>query len=129
MDDMERTREHLQNVRELGVRISVDDFGTGYSSLAYLQKLPVDVLKIDRSFVRELDHTEIGKLSSAKALAQAITFLGHQLGMSVLAEGVETEGQRAALEALGCDEVQGFLFAKPMPPNEVEIRYRNPPEK
>jgi EAL domain-containing protein (putative c-di-GMP-specific phosphodiesterase class I) len=118
MDDVDGAAERLSALRDLGVRISVDDFGTGYSSLAYLQRLPVDVLKIDRSFVKDLDAPKGAR--NAYALAEAITGLGHSLGMRVLAEGVETEAQLEAISALGCDEVQGFLLARPMPPEEIE---------
>jgi EAL domain-containing protein (putative c-di-GMP-specific phosphodiesterase class I) len=121
MNDVDHVAARLGELRKLGVRVSVDDFGTGYSSLAYLSKLPLDVLKIDRSFVRELD-AEGTRGDQASAVAQAITSLGHSLGLDVLAEGVETRGQLERLDHIGCDEVQGFLFAKPVPPNELEIR-------
>ncbi len=123
MDDVDSAAERLSALRKLGVRVSVDDFGTGYSSLAYLQKLPVDVLKIDRSFVKDLDAAGAAR-DHAHALAQAITGLGHNLGMRVLAEGVETEAQLDALVALGCDDVQGFYFSKPLPADQVEAAVR-----
>ncbi|HEY8426899.1 MAG TPA: bifunctional diguanylate cyclase/phosphodiesterase [Sandaracinaceae bacterium] len=123
MDDVDAAAERLAALRRLGVRVSVDDFGTGYSSLAYLQRLPVDVLKIDRSFVKDLDAPGPAR-EHARALAQAITGLGHHLGLRVLAEGVETREQLDALEALGCDEVQGFLFSRPLPPEQVESALR-----
>jgi diguanylate cyclase (GGDEF)-like protein len=123
MDDVDAAAEKLAALRSLGVRVSVDDFGTGYSSLAYLQRLPVDVLKIDRSFVKDLDASGPPR-AHAHALAQAITGLGHNLGMSVLAEGVETNEQLEALVALGCDEVQGFLFSKPLPADQLEAFVR-----
>lgn len=115
MDDVGAAAEKLSELRHLGVRVSVDDFGTGYSSLSYLQRLPVDVLKIDRSFVKDLDAEGESARSSASALTQAICGLGHSLGLKVLAEGVETEAQLDALAALGCDEVQGYYFSKPVP--------------
>ncbi len=121
MNDVDHVAARLAELRKLGVRVSVDDFGTGYSSLAYLSKLPLDVLKIDRSFVRELD-ADGARGDQAGAVAQAITSLGHSLGLDVLAEGVETRGQLERLDELGCDEVQGFLFAKPVPPIELETR-------
>jgi diguanylate cyclase (GGDEF)-like protein len=121
MGDVDHVASRLAELRRLGVRVSVDDFGTGYSSLAYLSKLPLDVLKIDRSFVRELD-AEGQRGAQASAVAQAITSLGHSLGLDVLAEGVETQGQLERLRELGCDEVQGFLFAKPVPPAELEAK-------
>jgi diguanylate cyclase (GGDEF)-like protein len=121
MNDVDHVARRLSELRKFGVRVSVDDFGTGYSSLAYLSKLPLDVLKIDRSFVRELDADGI-RGTQASAVAQAITYLGHSLGLTVLAEGVETNGQLLRLNELGCDEVQGFLFAKPVAAREIEAR-------
>ena len=118
MDDVHGAAERLSALRALGVRVSVDDFGTGYSSLAYLQRLPVDVLKIDRSFVKDLDATGLAR-DHAHALAQAITGLGHHLGLRVLAEGVETQAQLDAVSALGCDEVQGYFFSKPLPAAQI----------
>jgi diguanylate cyclase (GGDEF)-like protein len=126
MNDIDHVAARLGELRKLGVRVSVDDFGTGYSSLAYLSRLPVDVLKIDRSFVRELD-ADGARGEQAGAVAEAITMLGHSLGLDVIAEGVETRGQLDRLTKLGCDEVQGFLFAKPVPPLELETRLSRPP--
>jgi len=99
----------LRELKGLGVRIAIDDFGTGYSSLAYLQRFPLDVLKIDRSFVQGCEHG-----GDALAIPRAIVSLGHSLGLTIVAEGVENEGQLRALEALGCECFQGFLFARPM---------------
>jgi diguanylate cyclase (GGDEF)-like protein len=124
MQDVESAIARLSEIRQLGVRVSVDDFGTGYSSLAYLQKLPVDVLKIDRSFVQELDR-EGTPAEQARSLAQAITYLGHQLGLDVLAEGVETHTQLHQLAQVGCDEVQGYLFGRPMSPEVFERHVRD----
>ena len=101
--------ERLHALRGLGVTISIDDFGTGYSSLAYLRRLPVDTLKINRSFI-----TDLGSDADASILVKAIISLAHALGIAVVAEGVETDAQRDVLRALGCDEAQGFLFAHPM---------------
>ncbi|MGE0790788.1 MAG: putative bifunctional diguanylate cyclase/phosphodiesterase [Sandaracinaceae bacterium] len=119
MDDIDLAIHTLSRLRTLGMRISVDDFGTGYSSLSYLQRLPVDVLKIDRAFVKDLDGEEPQR-GQARALAEAIHALGHSLGLRVLAEGVETTEQLTALEGMGCDEVQGYYFARPLPADEVE---------
>ncbi|MFM2052533.1 MAG: hypothetical protein RL456_570 [Pseudomonadota bacterium] len=105
----------LGDLRRAGMRLSIDDFGTGYSSLSYLKMLPVDALKIDRSFVHgiESDPRDLNISSTIVAMA-------HGFGLRVIAEGVETEGQRALLERLGCDEGQGWLFARPMPAAEFE---------
>jgi PAS domain S-box-containing protein/diguanylate cyclase (GGDEF)-like protein len=111
---MESVIEPLNGLRALGVRLSIDDFGTGYSSLAYLRRFPVNALKIDRQFVSEMEHD-----ASAHEVARFIVDLAHRLGLSCVAEGIETPGQLQALRSLGCDEGQGFLLAHPMPPNAV----------
>jgi EAL domain-containing protein (putative c-di-GMP-specific phosphodiesterase class I) len=109
----------LHGLKSLGVSLSVDDFGTGYSSLAYLKDLPIDTLKIDRSFVREIRAGDglpgDGKRSHEGVIAQAIIQLGHALNLKVIAEGVETEPQLQFLRRYGCDEVQGFFFGEPLP--------------
>jgi predicted signal transduction protein with EAL and GGDEF domain len=104
----------LDQLHELGVRISLDDFGTGYSSIGYLRSFKFDKLKIDQSFVRDL-------LADEKSLAivRAIVGLGSSFGITTTAEGVETEDQRSCLNHEGCTEVQGFLYSKPLPPNEI----------
>jgi EAL domain-containing protein (putative c-di-GMP-specific phosphodiesterase class I) len=104
----------LSELRGEGVRVSVDDFGTGYSSLGRLQRLPVDVLKIDKTFVDDID-------AGAKqgALVRAIVVMAHSLGLTVVAEGVETELQRAFLEKHGCDIYQGHLLSPPLPAQEM----------
>ena len=101
--------QRLGDLRHLGVRLAIDDFGTGYSSLSYLRRFPVDVLKIDRSFVSAL-----GGDPEDAALAQAIVKLGHTLHLRVVAEGIETAAQLAELRALDCEYGQGFLFARPL---------------
>jgi len=110
---IEKPEEMLARIEELhalGVRIALDDFGSGYSSLSYLQRFPLDKLKIDRSFVAALGHS-----ANAGVLLQAVIALGRALNLSVLVEGVETGEQRALLRLAGCDEMQGFLFGKPVP--------------
>jgi diguanylate cyclase (GGDEF)-like protein len=109
MEDTSATQETFRCLGELGAHVSIDDFGTGYSSLAYLRRLPAEELKIDRSFVQDLDHS-----SDARAVVDAVMRLAHALGLKVVAEGVETPRQQEILIELGCDEMQGFLFAKPM---------------
>ncbi|GAA2693178.1 putative bifunctional diguanylate cyclase/phosphodiesterase [Actinoplanes palleronii] len=104
----------LRALREHGIRIAIDDFGTGYSSLQYLTRLPVDILKIDRSFVAEMDDTPEGS-----AVAAAVIRLAQVLHLSTVAEGIETEDQAAELRALGCDIGQGFLYAKPLSPSDL----------
>ncbi|EIC19860.1 GGDEF/EAL domain-containing response regulator [Thiorhodovibrio frisius] len=110
MRDQERAQQTLAELRDLGVRLSIDDFGTGYSSLAYLQKLQVHKLKIDLSFVRDMTSNQANA-----AIVKAIIALGHNLGLEVLAEGVEQEDQAEELCAQGCDLIQGYLIARPLP--------------
>jgi EAL domain-containing protein (putative c-di-GMP-specific phosphodiesterase class I) len=104
----------LNQLRDLGVRIAMDDFGTGYSSLGYLRKFPFDKIKIDRSFIADMD----GKADSI-AIVRAVTGLGATLGMSTTAEGVETVEQLRQLRLEGCTEVQGFLISKARPASEL----------
>ncbi len=110
----------LSDLREDGVRVSVDDFGTGYSSLSRLQRLPVDVLKIDKAFVED-----IGAGAKQGALVRAIVIMAHSLDLTVVAEGVETEVQRAFLERHGCDLYQGHLLSPPLPPAQMEQYLRD----
>ena len=105
----------LLELRDAGIQVSLDDFGTGYSSLSYLQKFEIDYIKIDQSFVR---HLVAG--STDLALCKAIIVMAHELGMKVIAEGIETTGQRDLLVAAGCDFGQGYLFARPMPATDLE---------
>ncbi|MDO9714467.1 putative bifunctional diguanylate cyclase/phosphodiesterase, partial [Paracraurococcus lichenis] len=114
LQDHEIVLETLHAVRSKGVRIAMDDFGTGYSSLSYLRRFPFDKIKIDQSFVRGLGDDE-----EAAAIVRAVAGLGRTLGMAVNAEGVETAEQLAALQALGCGEVQGYLFSPPRPTSEI----------
>ena len=114
MDDAERALPRMHALRQAGVRWSIDDFGTGYSSLAYLQRLPVSELKIDRSFVDQVDAAP-----ERLALLGSIVQMGHGLGLQVTAEGIEREEERAALHRLGADLGQGWLFARPMPAAEA----------
>jgi len=109
MGDVPGARRVLDALKGLGVRISLDDFGTGYSALSYLKHFSVDALKIDRAFVRDLPHDR-----GDAAIVSAVVALGHAMGLSVVAEGVETAEQAAIVRRLGCDELQGFYFTKPM---------------
>lgn len=115
MEDVEKSCRLLGRLRELGVHLSIDDFGTGYSSLAYLKRLPISRLKIDKSFVDNLavDANDL-------AIAEAVVTLGHVLGLDVIAEGVETGMQADKLKEKGCDQLQGFLFAKPLSVGDFE---------
>jgi predicted signal transduction protein with EAL and GGDEF domain len=110
MADAEYAITVLRSLKNLGVRLSIDDFGTGYSSLSYLKKFPVDILKIDRSFVDGL-----GVEDDDTAIVQATINLAHSLGLTTVAEGTETPEQVRALTSLGCDKAQGYLFSRPQP--------------
>jgi predicted signal transduction protein with EAL and GGDEF domain/FixJ family two-component response regulator len=115
MKDAGNVNMTLHRLNEMGVEISIDDFGTGYSSLAYLTNMPISELKIDRSFVREL-----GLAPKSSDIVSAIIALGRSLGLRVVAEGVETLRQMEVLQRLGCRMMQGFLFSRPLPPEEIE---------
>ncbi|MCA9079010.1 MAG: EAL domain-containing protein [Planctomycetaceae bacterium] len=113
VEDIDRARATLLQLRELGIRTAIDDFGTGYSSLSYLQTLPIDTLKVDSSFVREL-----ATCRPSHAIVRAVVSLGNGLGLTVVAEGVETSEQALCLDSLGCDVLQGFLISRPIPGDE-----------
>jgi EAL domain-containing protein (putative c-di-GMP-specific phosphodiesterase class I) len=115
LQSIEQSAEVLRRLHDLGVRIAIDDFGTGYSSLSLLKHLPVDTLKIDRVFIGHLPEDPDGSAITAGMIA-----LAHRLGLRVVAEGVETEGQLAFLRQHGCDCVQGFLLGAALPPEEIE---------
>jgi EAL domain-containing protein (putative c-di-GMP-specific phosphodiesterase class I) len=104
----------LYQLRALGVRISMDDFGTGYSSLSYLRSFPFDKIKIDQSFVQDIENNK-----QSLAIIQAVTNMGTILGMATTAEGVETRDQLEQLRTNGCTEVQGYYFSKPKPIEEI----------
>ena len=111
----EQAAHVLRQLDAMGVKVSIDDFGAGYTSLAYLRTLPVKALKIDRALVTNmLDHPE------DQALTEAVIELGHRLGIVVLAEGVETDAARQRLRDLSCDEAQGYLLSRPLPPGALE---------
>jgi EAL domain-containing protein (putative c-di-GMP-specific phosphodiesterase class I) len=115
MQDPERTLQVLQQLNELGVRLSIDDFGTGYSSLTYLRQFPIHSVKIDRSFVQKLPNDK-----GSATLVRAIIALAHELELSVTAEGVETEAQLAFLTAQECDCLQGYLFSHPVTAEQLQ---------
>ncbi|BAK84398.1 GGDEF domain-containing protein [Komagataeibacter medellinensis] len=115
MDSSSDTEEVLQSIRNLGCGLSMDDFGTGYSSLSRLTRLPLTEIKIDRSFINDFEYD-----TNAQAVTMAVIGIGNRLGMTVVTEGVETEQQRALLEELNCDVMQGYLFAKPLAPDDLE---------
>jgi diguanylate cyclase (GGDEF)-like protein len=115
VDDIEESTRKLQTLRRAGVEVSVDDFGTGYCSLGYLARLPVDTLKIDRSFV-----VRMGDAGTPRNIVAMIVSLAHTLGLKVIAEGVEEDAQVRMLRELGCDQIQGFYVSQPVPPEKVE---------
>jgi diguanylate cyclase (GGDEF)-like protein/PAS domain S-box-containing protein len=121
MEDVKHNIASLKAIRDMGVSIAIDDFGTGFSSLSYLAKLPVDTLKIDRSFVIDMTAAPEGL-----ALVSTIIKLAHSLKLKVVAEGVETEEQSRLLRLLACDEMQGFLFSKPVPADIFEANFLAP---
>ena len=106
--------EILHGLRALGVRVAIDDFGSGYASISYLKDLPADVLKIDRLFIADLDTDR-----RTRAIVEAVVALGHDLGMEIIAEGVETADVARILASMGCDVAQGYHFARPMAPDAL----------
>ena len=109
MHDVDRTLLQLNSLKEAGISLSIDDFGTGYSSLSYLKRFPIDTIKIDRSFVKDL-HDD----ADDAAICAAIIAMSRQLGLNVVAEGVETREQLKFLRRHKCDHVQGFIFSRPL---------------
>ena len=114
MQDAETANDTLKKISNIGVKLAIDDFGTGYSSLSYLKSFPVDKLKIDRSFVMDME-----KDFDNARIADAIIKLGHSLGLEVISEGVENKEQLNLLKENGCDAVQGYLLGKPMSPEMI----------
>jgi EAL domain-containing protein (putative c-di-GMP-specific phosphodiesterase class I) len=122
VEDTETATQTLNALQELGVKLVLDDFGTGYSSLGYVKRFPLSFLKIDRSFVAEL-----GANGRDAAIVSAIAEMARALGARVVAEGVETEDQLARVRELGCEMAQGYLFARPLPPDEIDGLLRTDP--
>lgn len=123
MEDPQASLRIFERLSQIHVSLSIDDFGTGYSSLSYLRKLPARQLKIDRSFVQDLEREE-----DARSIVKAVIKLSHALGLEVVAEGVETQGQQDILKDLGCDQLQGFLYAKPMSADKLQTWALGPAE-
>ena len=121
LEDSDRAMTVLHDLKELGVRLALDDFGTGYSSLSYLRRLPIDIVKIDRHFVADLDRSSAGR-----QIVAAVTNLSHVLGLTLTAEGVETLDQHDAVAALGCECAQGFLYSHPVPASVIAELLQDP---
>ena len=118
MDDLATTAARIEVLRELGVRVAIDDFGTGHAGFLYLLELPADRVKLDRAFVNEMVDDRGRRRRNAQVVKGMIE-LAHALDMDVVAEGVETEGQKRYLERLGCDHIQGWVYQRPFPANDV----------
>jgi len=121
MSDPERVARLLGHLREMKLRVAIDDFGAGQSSLSYIKRFPIDTLKIDQSFIAGIERDR-----GDRAIVQALIVLAHTLGMHVIAEGVENEGQQNMLLALGCDAFQGYFFSRPVPETQVRALLRWP---
>ncbi len=113
MDEPKIVIDALQKLKNFGIKVAIDDFGIGFSSLNYLQQLPLDRIKVDRAFIRDIDKP------AGEVIAETIINLGKRLNLATIAEGVETQAQEQVIVAMGCDEVQGFMYARPMPPAEL----------
>ena len=113
MQNPERTTKVLTAIKQMGVRIAIDDFGVGYSSLAQIKRFPIDTLKVDRSFIRDLEGN-----AEDRAITEAIISMGKTLSLTVVAEGVETQEQQSFLLDHSCDAMQGFYFSKPIEPDQ-----------
>ena len=123
MDSVDSATAMLSQLKALGIQLSMDDFGTGYSSLSYLHQFPMDTLKVDRSFV-----SRMATSGQSTDIAQTIVILAHQLGLDVVAEGVETAEQLAQLRSLGCEYAQGYYFSKPVDGEKAEALIKAEPQ-
>ena len=115
VDNVKANVQRINLIKKLGIKISIDDFGTGYSSLGYLQQFPFDTLKIDRSFLKNIDRNPTNAI-----ITKTIIEMAHQLNLKVVAEGLETQAELAFLVKHKCDEAQGYLFSRPLPTREFE---------
>jgi len=122
MADPDQTIASMNELTSCGLSLAIDDFGTGYSSLAYLKLFPVSTLKIDRSFVKDIESDQ-----NDADICDVTVLLAHKLGLDVVAEGVETEAQLKYLLSIGCEKIQGYLISKPLPADEVEQFIRDNP--
>ena len=114
IESAEKASDCLKELKEMGVKIAIDDFGTGYSSLSYLNSFPIDLLKVDKSFIDIMNESD-----SSKQYVEAIISLGHIMGFEVIAEGVEEEAQLETLRSINCDYIQGFIWGRPLPSEEA----------
>ena len=123
ISSLEHASAILNRLRNMGIRIALDDFGTGYASLSYLNRLPIDLLKIDKSFIDQISDSENGS-----AFVKAIITMGHVLGCDVISEGVESDNQLDVLQSYSCDLLQGFLWSKPLSLEQAQLLTRQEPE-
>ena len=115
IESLERAHCFLEEIRRMGFQIAIDDFGTGYSSLSYLNSVPANLLKIDKSFIDAMNSSD-----NSKAYVAAIISLGHIMGLDVISEGVEEDEQIKTLKEIGCDYIQGYVWGRPLPPEEAQ---------
>jgi EAL domain-containing protein (putative c-di-GMP-specific phosphodiesterase class I) len=115
IESMEKAKHFVEEIRDMGVQIAIDDFGTGYSSLSYINSVPATLLKIDKAFI-----DDINKDDKSKAYVQTIISLGHIMGLDVISEGVEDESQLATLKEIGCDLIQGYVWGRPLLPEDAQ---------
>ena len=114
IDSAEKALQRIDELKQLGLKVAIDDFGTGYSSLSYLNSFPTDMLKIDKSFIDNMSLNE-----SSKQYVAMIISIGHTLDLKVISEGVESDDQVKILKSIGCDYIQGYVWGKPMPPEDA----------
>ncbi|MCR5011008.1 MAG: EAL domain-containing protein, partial [Lachnospiraceae bacterium] len=115
LDSADKALACINRIKEMGIKIAIDDFGTGYSSLSYLSKVPADLLKIDKSFIDEMNNSD-----ASKKYVAAIVSMGHIMNMEVISEGVEDDAQIETLREIGCDFIQGFVWGRPLPAEDAE---------